>query len=274
MDPLTLASEIIQRLSEVPNPVRTQLLAWAGDQAVLRDGDGVRVVSAAEVPEGLDLSPLIDHTLLRADARRDEIEQLCDEARRHGFASVCVNALWVELCAQRLQGSPVRVCTVVGFPLGAALPQIKVQEAREAYRLGARDIDMVLAVGLVKSGDWRGVRQDLAAVRSAVPDACVKLILETCLLTDEEKRVACDLALDEGLDFVKTSTGFSKDGATESDVRLMRQAVGDRAGVKASGGIRTYADALCMVKAGATRLGLSSSLAVVQGDSAQTTTGY
>jgi len=221
-----------------------------------------------QLPADLDLAPLIDHTLLKAAASAAEVDQLCDEALTHEFASVCVNPWWVPHCALRLEGSVVRVCTVIGFPLGANTTHIKAEEAREAVANGAREVDMVLAVGLVKTAEWDLVRRDFRAVREAVPGAILKVILETCLLSDGEKAQACQMAAEEGLDFVKTSTGFSTGGATEADIRLMRKMVGARAGVKASGGVRNYTDALKMVLAGATRLGLSSSLAVVQGGNA------
>lgn len=263
------ASEVIARVegNRLPGD-RPQLLAAREGRALLRMREGVADCAFADLPAPLDLAPLIDHTLLKPQAWAGEVDQLCDEALAHGFASVCVNPLWVPRAARRLQGSVVRVCTVVGFPLGATTRRSKAEEAREALANGAREIDMVLALGLAKSGDWEAVRQDYRAVREATPEATLKVILETCLLTDEEKVEACRLAAEEGLDFVKTSTGFSTGGATETDVALMRATVGSRCGVKASGGIRDYAGALRMVLAGATRLGLSSSLAVVSGGAA------
>lgn len=261
-----LASEVLARVEAHHPPTdRPQLLASHGDQALVREAEGLSVRSHAALPPLLDLAHLIDHTLLKPQAHRGDIDRLCDEARTHGFASVCVNPLWVERAAQRLQGSPVRVCTVVGFPLGATTSRSKAEEAREALAQGAREVDMVLALGLVKSGDWDGVRKDFERLREATAGAVLKVILETCLLTDDEKVQACRCAVEAGLDFVKTSTGFSTGGATEADVVLMRSAVGTRCGVKASGGIRDYATALRMVFAGATRLGLSNGLAVVSG---------
>lgn len=264
------ASEVLTRVegNRLPGP-RPQLLATREGKALLRTPAGLQECGFTELPAALDLAPLIDHTLLKAQAWAGEVDQLCDEALAHGFASVCVNPLWVARAARRLQGSVVRVCTVVGFPLGATTRRSKAEEAREARESGAREIDMVLALGLAKSGDWDGVRQDYRAVREAASGAVLKVILETCLLSDEEKVEACRLAVEEGLDFVKTSTGFSTGGATEADVALMRATVGSRCGVKASGGIRDYAGALRMVLAGATRLGLSSSLAVVAGESSE-----
>lgn len=215
-----------------------------------------------------DLSPLIDHTLLKPEATGAQVEVLCAEALAYGFASVCVNSLWVPLAASLLQGSTVRTCTVVGFPLGASLSVAKAAEAEAALQAGAQEIDMVLSVGQARSGDWEAVRRDLESVRRAVPaPAVLKVILETCLLDDAQKTRACELAKEVGLDFVKTSTGFSSGGATEADVALMRTVVGASLGVKASGSIRTYEVALAMVRAGATRLGLSASLAVAKGGS-------
>lgn len=264
-----VASEVLARVegNRLPGN-RPQLMASRADVALLRGREGMVECPVGQLPPALDLAPLIDHTLLKPQAWAGEIDQLCDEALDHGFASVCVNPLWVPRAARRLQGSVVRVCTVVGFPLGATTPRSKAEEAREALAGGAREVDMVLALGLVKSGDWDGVRRDFRTVREATSGAVLKVILETCLLTGEEKAEACRVAAEEGLDFVKTSTGFSTGGATEADVALMRAAVGARCGVKASGGVRDYAGALRMVLAGATRLGLSSSLAVVSGGSA------
>lgn len=260
------ASEVLARVEgNRPPGERPQLLAARSGAALVRGREGILECAVDQLPPALDLAPLIDHTLLKAQAWAGEIDQLCDEAKAHGFASVCVNPLWVARAAQRLDESVVRVCTVVGFPLGATTPRSKAEEAREAVARGAREVDMVLGLGLVKSGDWEGVRTDFRTVREATSGAVLKVILETCLLTDEEKAEACRLAAEEGLDFVKTSTGFSTGGATEADVALMRSAVGARCGVKASGGVRDYAGALRMVLAGATRLGLSSSLAVVSG---------
>lgn len=220
-----------------------------------------------------DFSPLIDHTLLKAEAGPADLLRLCEEAHTHGFASVCVQPRWVSLAASQLKGSCVRVCTVVGFPLGANTASSKAREAAEVLQLGATEVDMVMALGPAIAGLWDQVAMEFRAVRmatSATKGSVLKVILETCLLTDEDKVRACELAVAEGLDWVKTSTGFSKGGATQSDVALMRQTVGIQAGVKASGGIRTYDEALSMVKAGATRLGLSQSVAVVSGKGNET----
>jgi deoxyribose-phosphate aldolase len=247
----------------------TQLLGCVEGYGLFRDARGLHHRPLGQVGPGegpWDLSPLIDHTLLKADATGAQVETLCAEALAHGFASVCVNPLWVPLAASLLKGSLVRTCTVVGFPLGASAQRAKAFEAVVAQQDGAQEVDMVLAIGAAKAGDWLAVRQDLEALRAAVPaPAVLKVILETCLLDDGQKARACELALEAGLDFVKTSTGFSTGGATEADVALMRRTVGPSLGVKASGGIRTYEAALRMVHAGATRLGLSASVAVVGG---------
>ena len=211
------------------------------------------------------LTSMIDHTLLKPEATTAQIEQLCDEARRFGFASVCVNPTHVKLCARLLQGSPVRVCTVVGFPLGASLPEVKAYETQQAVRDGATEIDMVVNIGALKDKNADLVARDIAAVVNTahVSGALVKVIIEAALLTDEEKIVACRLAKDAGAEYVKTSTGFGPGGATVQDVALMRRTVGPEMGVKAAGGIRTLADAEKMVEAGATRLGASASVKIM-----------
>ena len=217
-----------------------------------------------------DVARLIDHTLLKADASQDEIAQLCYEAKTYNFASVCVNPAHVKLSAQLLKGSAVKVCTVIGFPLGASAATTKGFEAGQALRDGATELDMVINVGALKSQDYDAVLEDIATVVSVghASNALVKTILETALLTDEEKVIACQLARVAGADFVKTSTGFGPGGATVEDVRLMRQVVGPDIGVKASGGVRTYEDAQAMVAAGATRLGASAGVRIVSGQSA------
>ncbi|HEY9053709.1 MAG TPA: deoxyribose-phosphate aldolase [Rectinemataceae bacterium] len=220
-----------------------------------------------------DLASYIDHTLLKPDATRDQVSVLCDEAARYRFASVCVNSSWVAFCAERLAGTGIKVCSVVGFPLGAMDAEAKAFEARIAVERGAREIDMVINVGALKSGDIDAVRKDIRAVREACGAGVVlKVILETCLLDETEKVKACTIAAEEKADFVKTSTGFSKAGATVEDIALMRKTVGPTMGVKASGGVRTYEDAIAMIEAGATRIGASSSIAIVTG--AQGATGY
>ena len=211
------------------------------------------------------LASMIDHTLLKPEATTPQVEQLCDEARRFGFASVCVNPTHVKLCAQLLQGSPVRVCAVIGFPLGANLPEVKAFEAQQAIRDGATEIDMVINVGALKDKNTDLVARDIATVVNAahVSGALVKVIIEAALLTDKDKVTACRLARDAAADYVKTSTGCGPGGATEQDVALMRQTVGPQMGVKASGGIRTLADAQKMIEAGATRLGASASVKIM-----------
>jgi deoxyribose-phosphate aldolase len=213
----------------------------------------------------MNLAAFIDHTLLRPDATFAEIDQLCAEAKLHGFASVCVNPYWVPAAATALAGSPVKVCTVAGFPLGANDMRTKAEEARLALAAGAHEIDMVLNIGALKSGIEQLVAADVASVAEVCHSAggILKVILETCLLSGEEKVLACSIAVQSGADFVKTSTGFSKSGATVEDIELMRRTVGPSIGVKASGGIRTQDDALRMIAAGATRIGASASVAIV-----------
>ena len=213
------------------------------------------------------MASYIDHTLLKPEATAAEIDKLCDEARKSHFASVCINGTWVRRCAEILSGSGVAVCCVVGFPLGAMASEVKAYEARRAIEDGACEIDMVINVGALKSGDHDFVRRDIALVAEVCHKlgARLKVILETALLTDPEKVKACELAQLAGADFVKTSTGFSKGGATAADVALMRKTVGPTMGVKAAGGIRDEKDAKAMIQAGATRLGASASVAIVQG---------
>ena len=212
----------------------------------------------------------IDHTLLKPDATRVQIEQLCAEARRLRFAAVCVNPTWVPLCARLLVGSGVAVCTVVGFPLGATLTTVKAFEAQQAIDMGAAEIDMVLNIGALKSSNHDLVCDDIRAVAQVchAGAALLKVIIETALLSDDEKIVACRLAQKAGADYVKTSTGFGPGGATAHDVALMRSTVGPHLGVKAAGGIRTLADALQMIAAGATRIGASAGVQIVDESSA------
>ncbi|MBM4161915.1 MAG: deoxyribose-phosphate aldolase [Ignavibacteria bacterium] len=213
------------------------------------------------------LAAMIDHTLLKPEATIDQIEQLCDEARQYRFASVCVNPCYVRTCVEHLRGTTSKVCTVVGFPLGASSSAAKAFEAEQAIQEGAREIDMVINVGMLKSGNHSFVEDEIRAVvtvakRSA---ALTKVILETSLLTEDEKAKACQLAKQAGADFVKTSTGFGGGGATIEDVALMRRIVGPSMGVKASGGIRTYEEARAMIASGANRLGTSASVKIVAG---------
>lgn len=191
---------------------------------------------------------------------------LIEEATEHDFASVCVNPTWVAFAAQALKGTDVKVCTVIGFPLGANTPEVKAFEAEDAIQNGADEIDMVINIGALKSQDYELVEKDIRAVVEAAKGTLVKVIIETCLLTDDEKVKACQIAQKAGADFVKTSTGFSIGGATVADVALMRKTVGPNMGVKASGGARSYEDALAFIKAGATRIGASSGVAIMEGD--------
>lgn len=213
-----------------------------------------------------NIATLIDHTLLKQDATRNQIEKLCEEAKEYTFASVCVNPTWVNLSAKLLQDSPVKVCTVIGFPLGASTTEVKAFETSNAIENGAEEIDMVINVGALKDQDYNFVQKDIeAVVQAAKGKAIVKVILETCLLTDEEILRASEISKLAGADFVKTSTGFSTGGATVSAVKLMRGAVGPELGVKASGGVRSLADLQAMVDAGATRIGASSGVEIVKG---------
>lgn len=213
---------------------------------------------------------IIDHTILNPDATVADVTRVCNEAREYRFASVCVNTGYVPLVAKLLQGSVVKVCCVVGFPLGACTTRTKVEETKEAVLNGAQEVDMVINIGAAKSGDWGFVQSDIAAVvAAATPKAIVKVIIETCLLTDEEKVSACKAAKAAGAHFVKTSTGFSKGGAKAEDIALMRRTVGPEMGVKASGGIRDYEAAKKMVNAGATRIGASAGIAIVKAEAAE-----
>jgi deoxyribose-phosphate aldolase len=212
------------------------------------------------------IASLIDHTLLKPEATRDDVIRVCNEARQYGFAGVCVNSHWVSLVSEQLKGSPVKACTVAGFPLGAASTDAKVAETAAAVRDGAQEIDMVINVGALRSGDLETVKSDIRRVVETAHKggAAVKVILETALLTDAQKETACDLSKSAGADFVKTSTGFGPGGATAKDVALMRARVGESMGVKAAGGIRTLEDLNAMVEAGANRVGASASIKIVE----------
>ncbi|HEX2981387.1 MAG TPA: deoxyribose-phosphate aldolase [Anaerolineaceae bacterium] len=229
-----------------------------------------RLASTLGVIPDQNLAALIDHTLLKPDATPDQIAQLCFEARKYGFASVCINPGWVELCAKLLQGSPVKVCTVIGFPLGATASEVKAFETENAIQHGATEIDMVINIGALKARDLELVARDIRGVVLVAHShhIIVKVILETSLLTDEEKVLGSLLSKEAGADFVKTSTGFASGGATVHDVALMRKTVGPEMGVKASGGVRTYEDAEKMVRAGATRIGASAGVKIIQGPGA------
>jgi len=212
-----------------------------------------------------ELAAYIDHTLLKPEATIEDIKKLCEEAKRYSFASVCVNPLFVKDCSRILKDSTVKVCTVVGFPLGATTTVTKVEEAKDAIKNGAEELDMVIPIGVLKQGDFNYVENDIRSIVVAAGDnVLIKVIIETCLLTNEEKIKACEIAHKAGAHFVKTSTGFNKAGATVDDVKLMRTIVGDGMGVKAAGGIRDYQTALTMIKAGANRIGASASVKIVE----------
>ena len=209
------------------------------------------------------IAAMIDHTLLKPEATPAQIEKLCAEAAEYHFASVCVNPVYIPLAARLLKGTGVKVCCVVGFPLGAIAPEQKAAEAASCAAMGAEELDMVIHVGAAKAGDWALVQRDIEGVVKAAAGHTVKVIIETCLLTDEEKVKACEAAKAAGAHFVKTSTGFSTGGATTHDIALMRKTVGPEMGVKASGGIRDYETAVAMIEAGANRIGASAGIAIV-----------
>ena len=234
--------------------------------ALAAKGDSPAPATPAPGSWNLELAAMIDHTLLKPDATEAEVEKLCAEARQYKFCSVCVNTSWVSRCRDLLRGSGVKVCCVVGFPLGAMDSRSKAFETREAIGNGADEIDMVLNIGAIKSGDLALVEKDIRAVVQAARDKVTKVILETGLLDDAQKTAACELAKKAGATFVKTSTGFAKgSAATVEDIALMRRTVGPRMGVKASGGVRSLEDANKMIAAGATRIGTSSGVAIVTG---------
>ena len=214
----------------------------------------------------MKLNKMIDHTLLKADARKDQIVTLCNEAKEYDFASVCVNSGWVSLCKELLEGSDVKVCTVVGFPLGAMSTAAKAFEAKQAVADGADEIDMVLNIGALKDGNDELVQKDIEAVVEAVSGKCIKVILETCLLNKDEIVRACKLCMNAKADFVKTSTGFSTSGATVEDVKLMKDTVKYQCKVKAAGGVRTFADMEAMIAAGADRIGTSKGIQLLDQD--------
>lgn len=215
------------------------------------------------------IAKMIDHTLLKPEATKEQITNLCEEAAEHGFMSVCVNPYWVKLSSELLQSTDVKVCTVIGFPLGASATETKAFETKQAIEDGATEVDMVINIGALKSREFDTVKQDIQAVTAAAKGkALTKVIIETSLLTEEEKVKACELAVEAGTDYVKTSTGFSGGGATPEDIALMRKTVGPDLGVKASGGVRSAEDAKAMIDAGATRLGASAGIKIIQGQTA------
>ena len=214
----------------------------------------------------MDYAKMIDHTLLKTDAQKKDLDKLLLEAKKYNFMSVCVSPIWVKYAAEQLKDTNVKVCTVIGFPQGATPTEVKVFETKNAIENGANEVDMVIPVGVLKDKDYIAVENDIrAVVEAAKSKALTKVIIETCLLTDEEKIMACKLSKSAGADFVKTSTGFSTAGATVKDIRLMRETVGEQMGVKASGGVRSREDADAMIKAGATRIGTSNGVKIVEG---------
>lgn len=283
LDPLD-RDRILKLIDEVLKETNAHMCCENGicsdNLCVVHNQEGVRNVvrsGADRISAGVglkdtafdtSLARMIDHTLLKPEATKQQIEQLCAEARQFQFASVCVNPCYVKLCAQLLRDTKVKVCTVIGFPLGATSTEAKVAEAEQALKDGARELDMVINVGMLKSGMDAYVEQDIRAVARTAhrAGALLKVILETGLLTDEEKVKACVLAKRAGADFVKTSTGFSKGGATAGDIRLMRKVVGRELGVKASGGVRTQEQARELIESGADRIGASASVKIVLGD--------
>ncbi|MCL1598669.1 MAG: deoxyribose-phosphate aldolase [Actinomycetia bacterium] len=248
---------LAERADICATPEKLRTVVANGADRVSFHGD------AQDVP--LDLAKYIDHTLLKPDTTQEDIDTLCDEAIEYGFAAVCINPTWVKRAAERLRGTDVKVATVIGFPLGATTPEIKAMETRRALRDGAREVDMVINIGALKSGQHELVRKDIEKVVDAAHEggAITKVILETALLTDEEKVIASALAKAAKADFVKTSTGFGGGGATVYDVALMRETVGPDMGVKASGGVRTLEDAEDMIAAGATRIGASAGVQIM-----------
>ncbi len=212
----------------------------------------------------MQLAKYIDHTYLKADAKREDIEKLCQEAKEYGFKTVCINPCNITLAKELLKGSDVEVCTVIGFPLGQMTTDAKILEAKDAIAKGADEVDMVINIGKLKDKDLDYVTSEIKAIKEACGDHCLKVIIETCLLSDDEKRDACKCVVDGGADFVKTSTGFSTHGATFEDVALLKECVGDKAKVKAAGGVRTHADFLKMIELGADRIGTSSGVKLLQ----------
>ena len=262
-----IINEVISEsdIAECPTCARKSLAPFSYDAAndlVSFGASRVGVVSPT-CPPKYEMAKWIDHTLLKPDATQEQVEKICSEAKEYQFASVCINPTWVSLCYKLLRASNVKVCTVIGFPLGATLPEVKASEARQVVNMGAQEVDMVINIGALKSGDLVLVEHDIRSVVRAAGRKVVKVILETCLLTDEEKVAASAIAQKAGADFVKTSTGFSTGGATVTDVALMRKVVGPAMGVKASGGVRSYEEACKMVEAGATRIGASASVEIV-----------
>lgn len=269
----TITRQVLIALNDpaaVPGPIEPATPAGPDPVDHVRrvvDAGATRIAaSVGHAPDDAELAGYIDHTLLKPDATDAQVAQLCYEARKYQFAAVCVNPSKIKLCAQLLKDTPVKIATVVGFPLGATPPEVKAYETQQAIDDGAHEIDMVINIGALKSKDYALVARDIAAVvRTAqAGGAITKVIIEAALLEDEEKVIACKLAKEAGAEYVKTSTGFASGGATVHDVALMRWAVGPEMGVKAAGGIKTYADAMKMIEAGATRIGASASVKIMQ----------
>lgn len=269
----SITSQVIENIisqviaeSNISGPAHVRPFSYDAANDLISFGASRVGAVAPSCPPKYELARWIDHTLLKPDATEEEVRKICEDALQYHFASVCVNPTWVPLVYRMLRGSGSKVCTVVGFPLGATFPEVKAAETKVAVEKGADEIDMVLNIGALKSGHFDLVERDIRAVVRAAGRRTVKVILETCLLSDEEKVKASVISRHAGADFVKTSTGFSKGGATVKDVALMRKVVGSEMGVKASGGVRTYDEACKMVEAGATRIGASASVAIVAND--------
>jgi deoxyribose-phosphate aldolase len=256
---------------------QNQLIERIAEEVIKRLQGSTVAVETAHLPDGPDgtlshaeMARYIDHTLLKPESTIDQYDQMVAECVQYNFKSICVNSSWVDYVARKLQGSGIEICSVVGFPLGAMTSRSKAFETREAVADGATEVDMVINVGQLRSGDYDAVEEDIRAVRRATrANTILKVILETCMLSDEEKIIACELSKKAGADFVKTSTGFSSGGATVEDIRLMRSTVGPDMGVKASGGIRTWDAAVSLIQAGASRLGIGSSIKVMTGGVAE-----
>jgi len=254
----------LKKLIDTSNPIVMNDSYYDGLRNILNGGASRVSSTIGIVNVPADIAPFIDHTLLKPDATKSEMDQLCKEAIEYKFYSVCVNPYWVSYCARILRGTGIKVASVVGFPLGANESKTKAFETRSAIENGASEIDMVINIGALKSGDAKMVEEDIRSViRAKRSTTVLKVIIETCLLTDDEKVLACEIAKKVGADFVKTSTGFSKGGATVEDVALMRRVVGPKMGVKAAGGIRSFEDAKSMILAGANRIGTSASVKIV-----------
>lgn len=257
-----ITSEVIAKLRSQGDSEALNFSSRSNRLVKRRVSEECDILSSIHSPS--DLARYIDHTLLKPEAKEEQINKLCEEAIQYGFYSVCINSSWTDYCARKLRGTKVKVTTVVGFPLGAMDSRTKTYETRNAIENGADEIDMVINVGALKNGDLKTVEADLRAVLTACRNTTTtKAIIETCLLSDDEKVIASQLVKKVGYNFVKTSTGFSTAGATAHDVALIRQTIGPKMGIKAAGGIRTYEDALLMLRSGATRLGCSASVKIV-----------